>query len=200
MLPPLVLLPHPLLLIATWPTSSLALSSLSTPTPGASPPASRCAYQQRQAAKCTPPARTPPTSSSRVCPTQRPASPHSLLTHCEPAISKPGCTPLPPRELQLHIPHRSEDQLHVSIAPAKNPAIPALCLSPPSPNTRTLASTSRQHLASASPSLWSRPLCPRGALCCHLVGTGSLAPPRTCIELPWKLPPTHWDLRPCLQD
>ena len=127
-----------------------------------SPPASRCAYQQRQAAKCTPPARTSPTSSSRVCPTQRPASPHSLLTSCEPAISKPGCTPLPPRELQLHIPHRSEWQLHVSIAPAKNPAIPALCLSPPSPNTRTLASTSRQHLASASPSLWSGHSVPGG--------------------------------------
>lgn len=108
--------------------------------------------------KRKPPAGTLPTSSSRVCPTQRPASPHSLLTHLEPAICKPGCTPLPPRELQLHTPHRSEWQLHVPIALAKNPAIPALCLSPPSSNTRTLASTSRQQLASASPCLWSRPL------------------------------------------
>lgn len=162
MLPPLVLLPHAPLLIATWLPSPLAVSSLSTPAPRISSSlALAMPTSKGRQLKRSPPARTPPTSSSRVCPTQRPASPHSLLTHLEPAISKPGCTPLPPRELQLQTPHRSEWPHHVSIAPAKNPAIPALCLSPPSSNTRTLASTYRQQLASASPCLWSGPLRPR---------------------------------------
>lgn len=105
------------------------------PLPDLQPPAVPTSKGRQP--KCTAPARTQPTSSSRVCPTQRPPSPHSLLTHREPAISKPGCTPLSPASFSFTLPTGvSGSSTSPSLRPKTQPSPPSV--SHPLPPTRAL--------------------------------------------------------------